>query len=488
MLASALLAVAAAVSVVSATPFGGSSPLGVAEKLRLARKSAIPAQSFSFGDAAVEAAAPIAKRQVAIPTTFEWSSTGPLIYPKNDSEALAGIKDPSIIEVNGVYHVFASTAKEAGYSLVYLNFTDFNQAEASTFNYLDQTPIGSGYRAAPTIFYFAPQSLWYLVFQNGNAAYSTNKNLGDPQGWTAPVNFFSAEPAIIAANIGSGYWVDMWPICDATMCYIFSSDDNGHLYRSETTLASFPNGMGNTVIAKTDDTSIYDLFEASNVYYFGGEYLLIVEAIGSDGDRYFRSWTSPTLTGTWTPLQNQEPTPFASHYNVVFPGGAWTQSISHGEAIRTVVDQTLTLSPCNLRYLFQGVDPASTADYNALPWKLGLLTQTNSICNDTAPVSSSSSSSVVSSTTTSIASSTTSVSSSIITTTPPPTTSSAAASSKTKNNGCTDKTVKITETIEKTVKETIYSTQTTTVAGATITATAPGATITATVSGACKKA
>ncbi|KDR80993.1 hypothetical protein GALMADRAFT_91697 [Galerina marginata CBS 339.88] len=315
----------------------------------------------------------------SLPSSFQWKSSGILISPKNDSRDLAGIKDPSIVFYNGVYHVFASTAQESGYSLVYLNFTDFSLAASANQFYLDQSGIGTGYRAAPEIFYFAPQKTWYLIFQNGNAAYSTNPDISNPKGWTAPKTFYSAMPATVTNNIGAGYWVDMWVICDSANCFLFSSDDNGHLYRSQTSLANFPNGMTEPVIAMQDANS-HNLFEASNVYNFGSGYLLLVEAIGSDGHRYFRSWTSSSIGGTWNALANTEANPFARASNVVFSGTAWTKDISHGEMIRSSYDQTLTISPCNIRYLYQGVDPSSTADYNALPWRLGLITQTNSAC------------------------------------------------------------------------------------------------------------
>ncbi|TPQ20908.1 non-reducing end alpha-L-arabinofuranosidase family hydrolase [Streptomyces sporangiiformans] len=319
----------------------------------------------------------------SLPSTFQWSSSGALIAPKSDaSHNIAGIKDPSVVHYNGKYHVFASVADSSGYSMVYLSFTDWSQAGSATHHYLDQSPIGKGYRAAPQVFYFAPQNLWYLVYQTGdNASYSTNADISNPNGWSAPKGFYSSMPTIISQNIGNGYWVDMWVICDSANCYLFSSDDNGQLYRSQTTLSQFPNGMTNTVIA-AQDANRNNLFEASNVYKVQGknQYLLTVEAIGSDGRRYFRSWTSGSIDGSWTALAASESNPFAGAGNVTFPAGAWTKDISHGEMIRAGYDQTLTISPCKMQYLYQGRDPNSSADYNSLPWRLGLLTQSNSTC------------------------------------------------------------------------------------------------------------
>ncbi|KAK0709922.1 glycosyl hydrolase family 62-domain-containing protein [Lasiosphaeria miniovina] len=312
------------------------------------------------------------RQAAALTSSFKWTSTGPLIGPKSDSRKLAGIKDP------------ASTAQASGYNLAYLNFTDFNKADAAAFYYLDQSPIGTGYRAAPQVFYFAPQKLWYLVYQTGNAAYSTNKDIANPTGWTAPKTFYPSQPSIITQNIGSGYWVDMWAICDAANCHLFSSDDNGHLYRSQTALANFPSGFtsASTVIALSDKNKD-NVFEASCVYALPGDkpsYLLLVEAIGSDGTRYFRSWTATSIAGPWTGLADSEASLFAGASNVAFSGTPWTKSISHGEMVRSLTDQTITIDPCHLRFLYQGMDPSASGTYNSLPWRLGLITQTNSAC------------------------------------------------------------------------------------------------------------
>ncbi|KAF2274457.1 glycoside hydrolase [Westerdykella ornata] len=319
-------------------------------------------------------------RQASVfPSKFEWTSTDALVGPKNDGRGIAGIKDPSIILKDNVYHVFASTAKDEGYNLVYFNFTNFKDAGKAPFYYLDQSSIGTGYRAAPEVFYFAPQKLWYLVYQNGNAAYSTNPDISNPKGWTAPKTFYNGTPKTIEDRLTGGYWVDMWVICDDKNCHLFSSDDNGRLYRSQTPVSQFPNGMSEPVIAMEEKRK-EDMFEASNIYrYASGKYLLLVECIGSTG-RYFRSWTSTDIAGPWKPLADKESNPFLGASNVKFTGKQWTKSISHGELIRTSHDQTLSIDPCKMRYLYQGVDPTVDVSYNSLPWRLGLAEHKNPAC------------------------------------------------------------------------------------------------------------
>jgi hypothetical protein len=174
----------------------------------------------------------------------------------------------------------------------------------------------------------------------------------------------------------------MWVICDEANCHLFSHDDNGRLYRSQTTVSQFPAGMSEPVITLQEPNK-NDLFEAANVYRVDNStYLLLVECIGAGdspgGLRYFRSWTSSSLeSDEWKELAATQQNPFMGEANVVFANGKkWTDSISHGEMIRSQVDQTLSLKPCGLRFLYQGIDPSASASYNALPWHLGLLTQT----------------------------------------------------------------------------------------------------------------
>ncbi|MBO8191985.1 glycoside hydrolase [Streptomyces oryzae] len=321
-------------------------------------------------------------RAQGLPENFRWSSSGPLISPQQDGSNSVSVKDPSVVQdENGKWHVFMTTADTSGdWSLAHTSFTDWSQAATAPQTHLETaSDIGPGYRAAPHAFYFAPKDEWYLVYQTGLPSYSTTRNINDPTSWSAPRNFQDQVPDIVRQNMGNGAWLDYWVICDENKCYLFSADDNGHLYRAETTVADFPNGFGNTQIV-LQDPDRNRLFEGEAVYRVKdtNTYLLIMEAIGSGDRRYYRSFTAEGLTGRWQPLADTESHPFARSSNVTFPGGAWTQDISHGELIRTGNDQSMTLDPCHLQLLYQGMDPSAGGDYPQLPWRLGLAENTTS--------------------------------------------------------------------------------------------------------------
>jgi endo-1,4-beta-xylanase len=319
-----------------------------------------------------------------VPSAFAWSSTGPILAPvSNVTHQLVAIKDPSVVYYNGKWHVFVSTVDTTGsYSMAYIQFADWSQPDAGAFYYLDDNSGLAGYHAAPQVFYFAPQNKWYLIYQSGPPQYSTNADVGNPAGWSAPTSFFATEPDVVTQNQGAtGGWLDFWVICDSANCYLFFSDDNGHWYRSQTAVADFPNGFANTVVVM-QDTTPSRLFEASNVYLMKntGKYLALVEAYDATSayHRYFRSWTADALDGAWTPLEDTFTAPFASTHDVTFGGTPWTADISHGEMIRDGYDQTLEIDTCRLQYLYQGYSPsAPTNPYNGIPWNLALLTKTN---------------------------------------------------------------------------------------------------------------
>jgi endo-1,4-beta-xylanase len=320
----------------------------------------------------------------ALPDSFTWKSSGVLISPHSDSQDIISVKDPSVVRYKGRWYVAASTANSSGnYSMEFLSFSSWSRAKDAVPVYADQTAIGGSYKTAPQLFYFAPQRLWYVIYQTGdNIGYSTNPDIANPYGWSATGYFYSGMPAIITANIGPGFWVDSWTICGRVNCYLFSMDDNGHLYRSQTSLRDFPDDMSQPVIAASNP-SRFSFFEADAVYKVAGtnQYLLLVEAIASTGRRIYTSYTSDAIDGTWTPLAGTQSDPFIGASNVTFKGTAWTDDFSSGELIRDNYDQSPTISPCHLRLVYQGYDPSATGDsYNLLPWRIGMATQTSSAC------------------------------------------------------------------------------------------------------------
>jgi len=166
--------------------------------------------------------------------------------------------------------------------------------------------------------------------------------------------------------------LDFWVVCDSAYCHLFFSADNGTLYESKLPIDQFPGTFNGYRVVMSDTQA--NLFEACNVFKVKDkeQYVLLVEAMGP---RYFRSWTAPSLDGPWLPLAATQQNPFAGKANVTFPGGAWTDDISHGDMVRTNPDQTMTIDPCDMQFVYQGFDSRyRTAAYDELPYRLGLLT------------------------------------------------------------------------------------------------------------------
>ncbi|MBN1866170.1 glycoside hydrolase [Candidatus Sumerlaeota bacterium] len=321
---------------------------------------------------------PTGRPDSGVPDRFQWSASRVSVGPKSDAaHDLVSIKDPTVVYFDGRWHVYATVADTAGrWSLVYLNFADWSEAASAPQHYLDTVPGLDGYKAAPQLFYFRPRKKWYLIYQTAPPQYSTADDPSEWQTWTRPRKFFDKEPAVVTENKGSGGWLDFFVICDAANAYLFFSDDNGHLYRSQTRIGDFPYGFGEPVIVLSDKRE--NLFEAGAHYKIQGmnKYLTLVEAAGPGWRRYYRSWVADRLDGEWRPLAATWENPFAGETNVVFPGGAAMRDIGHGELIRDGYDETMTIDLSRLRFLCQSMDPATPNElpYSQLPYRLILLT------------------------------------------------------------------------------------------------------------------
>jgi len=123
-----------------------------------------------------------------------------------------------------------------------------------------------------------------------------------------------------------------------------------------------------------------DLFEASHTHKLKGreEYLTIVEAQapGRRWRRHYKAYHVDRLEAPWRGLADSLAKPFAARENVN-QSAEWTANISHGELLRSGVDEGMEVDPANLRFLFQGVSEPDYdgKKYGGIPWRLGLLEQ-----------------------------------------------------------------------------------------------------------------
>jgi len=308
-----------------------------------------------------------------------WEYTAPLIAPeKRHSNPSRAQKDPTVVFYGGKWHVFMTVKLPGRSAIEYCSFKKWEEANRSQRTILKVS--NSDYYCAPQVFYFTPHKKWYLVYQMGVpgaskmwVAYSTTADIADPNSWTQAMPILDGGKKDPRKVGGLDYWI----ICDSQRAYLFLTSLNGKMWRLWTRLEDFPRGFDHCELALEAK-----IFEASHTYKLKGmdKYLTVIE---ENGRRYYKAYLADRLDGEWTPVADTAERPFAGWKNIRPAPGVepWTDNVSHGELIRDGCDQTLTVDPGNLRFIFQGMwdKDKSGRGYGQFQWRIGMLTPVSAV-------------------------------------------------------------------------------------------------------------
>ncbi len=314
----------------------------------------------------------------AAPPQFEppvrWEYSAPLISPEQrEREPSRAQKDPTVVFYGGKWHVFMTVKLPGRSAIEYCSFEDWQEADRSPRTILRISD--SDYYCAPQVFYFTPHKKWYLIYQMGVpgrrymwVAYSTTETIEDPESWTRAKAILDGGEDDPRQAGGLDYWI----ICDDERAHLFLTTLNGKMWRLWTKLEDFPRGFDHCELALQAE-----IFEASHTYRLKNlnQYLTIVE---ENGRRYYKAYVADDLRGPWKPVADTAGRPFAGWNNVQPATGVpkWTDNISHGELVRVGCDESLTVDPNRMRFVFQGMLDKDKAgkEYGGFQWRIGMLT------------------------------------------------------------------------------------------------------------------
>jgi hypothetical protein len=221
------------------------------------------------------------------------------------------------------------------------------------------------YGCAPQVLYYRPQRKWYLVFQNRDSNYqpmfSTTETISRPDSWS--------RPAPLVRKDSGAKWIDFWVIGDGKKTCLFYTEGHSGVIARSTEIADFPGGWGRP-------EKVFDnVHEAVHIYKVKGrgEFHMIYE-MNNKGVRSFGLAKATALEGPWEKVTDD----YATGRQLLCEGkaGAWTEMVSHGEAIRAGFDERMEYEPAGCRLLIQGIlKKDSNLPYPSLPWKLGIITK-----------------------------------------------------------------------------------------------------------------
>lgn len=193
------------------------------------------------------------------PTSFKWSSSGPLAQPKSPvGRTFVSLKDFTNIVYNGQHIVYATTFDStASWTSLVIVFKDWPDFASATQTWMGNTKVGG--TVAPTLFYFTPKKLWVLITQWG-IRYATSTDPTDPSKWSA------LQPGLTNGPSGE---IDPTVICDDTNCYLFFATSNGKIHRSSMPIGQFPGTFSGSTPIITETKATVN--EAVQVYAVKGD-------------------------------------------------------------------------------------------------------------------------------------------------------------------------------------------------------------------------
>ena len=277
------------------------------------------------------------------------------------------VKDPSLVFFDGKWHLFYTARSNDEYTTGYVSARRLDELQAAPRHELKMIRGEQRYGCAPQVFYFTPQRMWYLVFQNRDSnyqpVYSTSGNISDPKSWSAP-------KALITKD-NKAKWIDFWVLCYEGRAYLFYTEDHSGVVVRSAGLEDFPQGWG-------EPKTVYsDIHEAVHIYKVRDktEFHMVYE-LNKGGLRSFGLAMAPHPEGPWRKVTDEYATGDQLECG---GGGAWTEMVSHGEALRSGYDEKMEYDAENCRWLIQGImKKDKDGAYPSLPWKLGVIGLKNS--------------------------------------------------------------------------------------------------------------
>ena len=120
--------------------------------------------------------------ECGVTDNFRWTSSEPTVFPPSGATS---IKDPTVVRHGDNWLVYATAVVDPQpLTMTYLSFADWSEAGGAEQTPVSVNPNLSGYKAAPQLFYFSKDKLWYLIYQTQDPAYSTNTDPSNVGGWT----------------------------------------------------------------------------------------------------------------------------------------------------------------------------------------------------------------------------------------------------------------------------------------------------------------